>query len=162
MKWILRYLKGSQELSLFFGKGNSLQGYVYADLGGDVDSSRSTTGYVFTCGGTTISWISQLKKVLDLSTTEAEYIAITEAGKEMVWLEDFLEDMDRKREDALLHSDSQSAIHLANNPVFHDRTKHIPLKYHFFRTLIQDGILTLQKIIGTKNPIDMLTNPMVI
>ena len=80
----------------------------------------------------------------------------------MVWLTDFLEEIDRKREEELLHSDSQSAIHLAKNPAFHTRMKHIHLKYHFVRSLIQDGLLTLQKIRGTNNPADMLTKPMVI
>ncbi len=57
----------------------------------------------------------------------------------------------------MLHSDSQSVIHLAKNSTFHSRTKHIDLRYHFIRLLIQDGVLKLVKIVGSKNPADMLT-----
>ena len=89
--WILRYLRGTSGMSLCFGRGDpNLQGYVDSDLGGDVDTRRSTTGYVYTFGGTAVSWVSQLQKLVALSTTEAEYVAITEASKEMLWLNNFL------------------------------------------------------------------------
>ena len=84
------------------GSSLTLQGYVDADFAGDIDSRKSTTGFVFTLGGTAISWASNLQKIVTLSTTEAKYVAATEAGKEM-----------------LLHSDSQSAIFLAKNSAFH-------------------------------------------
>ena len=58
---------------------------------GDKDSRKSTTGYVFTIGGTIISWISKLQKIVALSTTEAEYVVATEASKEMIWLQRFME-----------------------------------------------------------------------
>ena len=64
---------------------------------GDKDSRRSTAGYVFTIGGTTVSWISKLQKVVSLSTTEVEYVAATEASKEMIWLQRFMEEMGKNR-----------------------------------------------------------------
>jgi hypothetical protein len=60
-----------------------------------------------------------------------EYVAVTEAGKKMVWLQGFLDELGRKNEKGILHSDSQSAIFLAKNPAYHSRTKHIQLRYHF-------------------------------
>ncbi|RVW24170.1 Retrovirus-related Pol polyprotein from transposon TNT 1-94 [Vitis vinifera] len=85
IKWILRYLKGSLDTCLCFtGASLKLQGYVDADFAGDIDSRKSTTGFVFTLGGTAISWTSNLQKIVTLSTTEAEYVAATEAGKEMI------------------------------------------------------------------------------
>ncbi|PHT25114.1 hypothetical protein T459_35759 [Capsicum annuum] len=85
VKWLLRYLKGISSTSLCFGNGKMiLQGFVDADLSGDVDSSMSTSGYIYTVGGTTVSWMSRLQKCVALSSTEAEYVAITEAGKEMI------------------------------------------------------------------------------
>ncbi|RVW74857.1 Retrovirus-related Pol polyprotein from transposon TNT 1-94 [Vitis vinifera] len=82
VKWILRYLKGSLDTCLCFtGVSLKLQGYVDADFAGDIDSRKSTTGFVFTLGGTAISWVSNLQKIVTLSTTEAEYVAATEAGK---------------------------------------------------------------------------------
>ena len=92
VKWLLRYLRGTSSTSLCFGKGNvTLQGFVDADLGGDVDSSKSTSGYIYTIGGTAVSWMSRLQNCVSLSSTEADYVAIAEAGKEMIWLADYLE-----------------------------------------------------------------------
>jgi hypothetical protein len=101
------------------------------DMAGDKDSRRSTTGYVFTIGGTAVSWISKLQKVVALSTTEVEYVAATEASKEMIWLQRFMEELGKKQENNKLYCDSQSAIHLAKNSAFHSKTKHIQLRYHF-------------------------------
>ena len=85
MKWLLRYLRGTSSTSLCFGKGKvTLQVFVDADLGGDVDSSKSTPGYIYTIGGTIVSWMSRIRKCVSLSSTEAEYVAIAEAGKEMI------------------------------------------------------------------------------
>ncbi|RVX07487.1 Retrovirus-related Pol polyprotein from transposon TNT 1-94 [Vitis vinifera] len=94
VKWILRYLKGSLDTCLCFtGASLKLQGYVDADFAGDIDSRKSTIGFVFTLGGTSISWASNLQKIVTLSTTEAEYVAATEAGKEMIWLHGFLDEL---------------------------------------------------------------------
>ncbi|KAL5848850.1 hypothetical protein ACOSQ4_006863 [Xanthoceras sorbifolium] len=158
VKWILRYLRGTTNKTLCFKGGDTtLTGYVDADLAGNVDIRKSTTGYVYTLGGTAVSWVSQLQKIVALSTTEAEYVAVTEASKEMVWLQSFLGELGKKQEDNVLYCDSQSAIHLAKNPSFHSRTKHIQLRYHFIRSLLEDGILKLEKISGAQNPADMLT-----
>jgi hypothetical protein len=126
VKWILRYLRGTTTHALCFGGSDTfLQGYVDSDMAGDKDSRRSTTGYVFTIGGTTISWILKLQKVVALSTTEAEYVAATEASKEMIWLQRFMEELGKKQENSRLYCDSESAIHLAKNSSFHSKTKHI-------------------------------------
>ena len=96
-KWILRYLRGTTNHALCFGGSNIvLQGYVYYDMVGDKDSTRSTKTCVFTVGGTIISWISKLQKVVSLSTTEVEYVATTEASKEMIWLQRFMEELGKK------------------------------------------------------------------
>ncbi|RVW71154.1 Retrovirus-related Pol polyprotein from transposon TNT 1-94 [Vitis vinifera] len=158
VKWILRYLKGSLDTCLCFtGASLKLQGYVDADFASDIDSRKSTTGFVFTLGGTTISWTSNLQKIVTLSTTEAEYVAATETVKEMIWLHGFLDELGKKQEMGILHSDSQSAIFLAKNSTFHSKSKHIQTKYHFIRYLVEDKLVILEKICGSKNPADMLT-----
>jgi hypothetical protein len=126
-------------------------------MAGDKDSRRSTIGYVFTIGGTTVSWISKLQKVVALSTTEAEYVVATEASKEMIWLQRFMEELGKKQENSRLYYDSVSAIHLAKNSAFHLKTKHIQLRYHFIRSTLEDGHLKLEKIHTSHNPADMLT-----
>ena len=163
VKWILRYLRGTTGKALCFKGGDTiLTSYVDVDLAGNVDIRRSTTGYVYTLGGTAVSWGSQLQKIVALSTTEVEYVVVTDVSKEMVWLQSFLEELDKKQEDNVLYCDCQSAIHLAKNPSFHSRTKHIQLRYHFIRSLLEDGILKLEKISGAQNPADMLTKTVTI
>ena len=126
-------------------------------MAGDIDGRRSTTGYVFIVSDTAVSWISKLQNIVALSTTEAEYVAATEASKEMIWMQRFMEELEKKQEDCKLYNDSQSAIHLAKNSAFHSRTKHIQLRYHFIRSVLEDGQLKLEKIHTSQNPADMLT-----
>ena len=91
VKWLLRYLRGTSGTSLCFGKGKvTLQGFVEDDLGGDVDLRKSTSGYIYTTGRTTVSCMSRIQKCVSLSSTEVEYVVIAEAGKEIIWLEDYL------------------------------------------------------------------------
>jgi len=92
-----------------------------------------------------------------LSTTEAEYVAIMEASKEFIWLKRLMEELGKVQEDAKLWSDSQSAIHLAKNSAYHSRTKHIKLRYHFIRSMLEDGSVSLEKIHMSQNPTDMFT-----
>ena len=147
VKWILRYLRGTTNQALCFGGSNiSLQGYVDADMVGDRDNKRSTTGYVFNVGGTTFSWVSKIQGATILSTTEAEYVVATETSKEMIWLQMFMDELGKKHDMGTLYIDSQSAIHLAKNSAFHSRTKHLQLKYHFVWSVLEDGQLKLEKI----------------
>ena len=82
VKWILRYLRGTATHALCFGGSDTfLQGYVDLDMEGDKDSRRSSIGYVFIIGGTAVSWVSKLQKVVALSKTVVEYVAATEASK---------------------------------------------------------------------------------
>ena len=97
VQWILRYLRGTTSHALFFGGSETvLQGYVDADMAGDKDNRRSTIGYVFIVGGTKLSLISKLQKVIALSTTKAECVAAIETNKEMIWLQRFVEKFGKK------------------------------------------------------------------
>ncbi|KAL5544141.1 hypothetical protein UlMin_007925 [Ulmus minor] len=96
MKWLLRYLKGSSDVGLIYKKmGNSiwLEGYSDSDYGVDWDKRRSITSYFFNLNGCCISWKAQLQPMVALSTTEAEYIAATEAIKEALWWKWLLEEL---------------------------------------------------------------------
>ena len=87
VKWIFKYMRGTSKLCLSFGKGNPvLEGYTDANMDGDLDGRKSTSGYLFTFVGGAISWKSKLQKCVALSTTEAEYIATTKAKKGIVWI----------------------------------------------------------------------------
>ena len=88
---------------------------------------------------------------------EAEYVVATVASKEMIWLQKFKEELGKKQENSRLYSDNQSSIHLAKKSTFHSRTKHIQLKHHFIRFVLDEEVLKLEKIHTRQNPADMLT-----
>ncbi|GJZ97608.1 gag-pol polyprotein [Tanacetum coccineum] len=93
VKRILRYIKGTSDVALCYGEsGLTVKGYVDSDYAGDLDGSKSTTGYVFTLFGGIVSWVSKLQSVVAMSTTEAEYVATAQASKEAVWLKMFIEE----------------------------------------------------------------------
>jgi hypothetical protein len=104
-----------------------------------------------------LCWALNLQKIFALSTTEVEYVAVVEAKKEIVWLQGFLDELGKKDKKRVLHSDSQSAIFLAKNTMYHSRMKRIQLKYHFIRSLLESEQLILEKIYGAENPANMLT-----
>ncbi|KAL0294148.1 UNVERIFIED_CONTAM: Retrovirus-related Pol polyprotein from transposon TNT 1-94 [Sesamum radiatum] len=160
LKWLLRYLNGSMNIGIKFSKLSDaveLVGYVDSNYANDRDSRRSTTSYVFTLCGACISWKSQLQNIVALSTTEAEYIATTEALKEAIWLKGLLDEIGFLKHKVTVFSDSQSSIQLCKNPVFHDRTKHIDVRYHFIRDIVGKDIINLEKIKSDENPADMGT-----
>lgn len=158
MKWIFRYLRGTSKLCLKFGDNRILlDGYTDADMAGDIDSRKSTSGFLMRLARGAISWQSKLQKCVALSTTEAEYIAATEACKDLLWLKEFLQELGLKQEKYVLYCDSQSAIHLSKNSSFHSRTKHIDVRYHWIREALDKKLLQLEKVHTDENGADMLT-----
>ncbi|MCO5551899.1 hypothetical protein L7F22_005406 [Adiantum nelumboides] len=147
VKGVLQYLNGTKDRCICFGKGKlSVVGYTDADYAGDLDKRRSTSGYLYTFAGGAISWLSRLQSCVTLSTTEAEYVAVSEACKEAIWLTCLVGDLGIVREIPVLHCDSQSAIQLARNLVFHAKTKHVDVRYHFIREVLEDKRLQLVKV----------------
>ena len=139
---VFRYLKGSINLGIKFD--GQLPSTVHgtksfhlpeslcdADWAGDPNTRRSTTGYVFKLAGGPISWKIRLQPTVALSSTEAEYRAITEAGQELLWLRNMLEMYGFKDQNpTVLQSDNLGAIHLTTKSIFHGRTKHIEIQHH--------------------------------
>ncbi|KAL4384756.1 hypothetical protein GQ457_15G014670 [Hibiscus cannabinus] len=164
VKWIFRYLKGTVGHGIVFGSQQHdplVVGYVDSDYAGDLDDRRSTTGYVFTLGGGPICWKSTVQPIVALSTTEAEYMAVAEAAKEALWLIGLVKELGLEQGGVQLHCDSQSAIHLAKNQVYHARTKHIDVRFYNIRELIASGEILLQKVHTANNATDMLTKTVV-
>ena len=131
VKWILRYLHGTIDMKLCFGGDKpNLVGYLDSDIVGDIDSKKSTSGYLINFAEGVVAWKSRLQRCVALSTTEAKFIAITDACKELLWLKKFLQELGFRQDNYSLLVDSQSAIHLGQNPTFHSRSKHIDVRYH--------------------------------
>uniref|UniRef100_H3H925 Integrase catalytic domain-containing protein n=1 Tax=Phytophthora ramorum TaxID=164328 RepID=H3H925_PHYRM len=135
LKRVLRYLQATPTHGLEFSQEDSVGmcGYSDADWAGDTKSRRSTSGYAFMMNGGCISWRSKKQRTVALSSTEAEYMALSEATQEAVWLKVFLCELGEMASDEAvkIYEDNQGSIALAKNPQFHKRTKHIDIRYHF-------------------------------
>ncbi|WVZ00077.1 hypothetical protein V8G54_026146 [Vigna mungo] len=153
LKWMLRYIRGSLS-------GGYIEGFVDSDFAGCMDTRKSRSGYVFTLFGTAVSWRSTLQSVVALSTTEAEYYALAEGVKEALWLKGLVRELGFHQKSVCVHCDSRSAIHLANHQIYHSRTKHIDVKLHFVRSIVESGDVQICKIASEENPADMLTKPL--
>ncbi|KAJ9546605.1 hypothetical protein OSB04_019148 [Centaurea solstitialis] len=150
---ILRYLKGTIFHGLYFCSTSSLilQGFSYADWDSDMTDRRSTTGFCFFLGDSLISWRSKKQSLTARSSTEAEYCALADTSQELIWLRWLLSDM------ALLWCDNTSAIQIAHNDVFHERTKHIEIDCHFVRQYVVRKTIQLQSISTDDQPADIFT-----
>ncbi|RVW46179.1 Retrovirus-related Pol polyprotein from transposon TNT 1-94 [Vitis vinifera] len=137
---------------------HSIRGYVDADYVGDLNDRRSTTGYVFTLGGGPICWKSMIQSLVALSTTESEYMAMVEVAKESLWLTSLVKELGIQQGGVQLYCDSQSAIYLAKNQVYHARTKHIDMRFHKIRELVSSGKLLLEKVHTSENAADTSEN----
>ena len=142
VKRLFHYIKGTLDFGLKYVASNkgdlSLQGYSDADWAGDVSTRKSTSGYVFKLGGATISWKSKRQSVVALSSTEAEYVALSSAAQETVWLRHLLSSIGfEQSHPTILYEDNQGAIALSKNPKDHPRTKHIDIKYHYIRECME-------------------------
>ncbi len=140
IKRLLRYINGRKENGITYHQGKGtllLEEHVDADWGGSEDR-KSTTGYLFTLNGAPISWMSKKQQTVALSSTEAEYIALTQATKEAIWFRAFLKDLGQEQKGpTIIYEDNKSAIALATNPINHQRTKHIDVQHHFVREKIK-------------------------
>ena len=121
----------------------TLKGYCDADWGGDVNSRRSTMGYVFFLGEGAISWSSKRQPTIALSTTEVEYMAASQSTKEAIWLRQLMADVGCVQERAtMIMCDNQGCIALAKNPKYHSRTEHIDVQHHFIREKVEEAGLS--------------------
>ena len=141
VKRLLRYIKGTLNFGLKFTtsenddeNGDELYGYSDANWAGDVDSRRSTSGYVFKVANSTVRWCSKKQASVTKSTTEAEYVALSQATQEAIWMRRLLSDIGCKSEEpTTMYEDNQGAIEISKNARFHNRTKHIDVRFHFVR-----------------------------
>ncbi|GAC1660287.1 MAG: hypothetical protein PVS3B3_30240 [Ktedonobacteraceae bacterium] len=161
VKRILRYLKGSKGYKLHLGgREIKLIGYSDANWGNDINTRKSTSGYVFYLGEGVICWSSKRQATVALSSTEAEYMALTHATKEAIWLRTLLEELGYVQETTTIYEDNQSSIALARNPVHHVRTKHIDIQHHFIREKVESKEVDLTYMPTDEMVGDALTKPL--
>ena len=162
-KHLLRYIRGTSDLCLTFD-GNSgkriVLGYADADWGGDLDTRRSTTSYVFKVYGVVVvAWKSRRQPTVALSTTEAEYMASADAARQAIWLRLLLDNLGLglKGKPFPILNDNAGTIALSKNPVYHKQSKHIGLRHHFLCEQVDKGTITLSHVSSAENIADCLT-----
>ncbi|KAL8145519.1 hypothetical protein AgCh_003617 [Apium graveolens] len=160
-KRILRYIKGTLNFGLVYtacSGSDSVTGYSDNDLAGHVDDRKSTGGMVFYLNKRLITWSSQKQKSVALSSCEAEFMAATAASCQAIWLRRLVSHVTGAYiEPVLLYIDNKSAIDLAKNPVFHGRSKHIDIRYHFIRECVENGEIVIKHISTDLQCADVLT-----
>jgi hypothetical protein len=163
LKNVFRYLKELKKLGLIYEKSSSryISGYCDADYAGDIGTAKSTSGLSFYLASCLFSWKSKLQSIIAQSTTEAEYMAINSAFKEAVYIKQLLTELGYYIQERFpVYTDNNGALLLANNSQFHERTKHIAVKYHYVRDLINQGEIDLIYIKGSKQKADGFTKPL--
>ena len=144
LKRVLRYLKGTTNHGILYQRQETtpeseLIGFADADWAGDVTDRRSTSGYVFCLSGGAISWRSKKQDCVALSTAEAEYVALSSAGQESVWLRKLTAELGQvSSHPTTIYEDNQSAISMRKNPQYHGRAKHIDIRHHYIREQVSN------------------------
>jgi hypothetical protein len=155
---LLRYLKGTKHFKISYGGGHlNPLGFPDADFANRIEDRKSVTGYVWFMNNGMIMWISHTQNTVALSTKDAEYIALSECSREAIARSQFLKELQISHEIPALLCDNTSAITIARNPVHHHRTKHIDIKYHYVRHVLQEGQITIDHIESEHQPADILT-----
>lgn len=148
-KRILRYLQGTKSFGIKYEKEESskLVGFTDSDWAGSQDDRSSTSAYIFCIGSKPVSWSSKKQNSVALSSSEAEYISAYEAAREAVWLRGILKILQQNVSDPTpIFCDNQSAISMTKNPVFHARSKHIELRHHYIRDIVQKKKIFLKYV----------------
>ena len=160
---LLSYIRLETKIGLKYRKeaGANLRGYADSDWANCKDTRKSTGGWIFMFAGAPISWSSKRQTTVALSTLDAEYIAACEAAREAVWLKGFINDLGIKTiqiDKIPIYIDNEGAYKLTKNPEFHNRSKHIDIKYHYIREKVVDSKEIETFPIGTRDNIaDILT-----
>jgi hypothetical protein len=158
----MKYLKGTRLAFIEYHKKGSRDptGYSDADWAQNKGDRKSVTGYIFEMAGAPVTWSSKGQATIALSSTEAEYVALTATAREAIWLRSVLAEMGRPaRRGTTIYEDNESAMKLVNNPVLHARSKHIDICHHAVRQFAKDGKIVVERKPTDVMVADMLTKP---
>ena len=162
LKRIIKYVKTTAKFGVLYSKDTSdvLTRYSDIDWAGNADDRKSTSGGCFYVGNNLVSWMSKKQNSISLSTAEAEYITAGNCCTQLLWMQKFLHDYGICQEHFTIYCDNISAINIFKNLVQHSRTKHIEIRHHFIRELVEDGTLTLEFIHTDDQKANLFTKPL--
>jgi hypothetical protein len=168
LKRILRYLAGTKSYGITYtnpqesanDNPNIISGYADAAFANQ-DDCKSTSGYVFLASGGAITWRSKKLTMVAQSSTEAEYVALAEAAREASWLRNLFEELGfPQTHPTIIRGDNNGSIAMARNPQFHQRSKHIEIRWHFIRDLISKNIISIEECRDPEQTANVLTKPL--
>lgn len=160
-KRVLRYLKGTVDYCITYKKtGLSVTGFADADWASNEIDRRSYTGYVFKIGNSITCWESRKQRTVALSSTEAEYMSLSDACKQALFIKTFLHECIGSNIEITIFNDNQSALKLTESSMFHGRSKHIDIRHHFVREAVSNGAVKINYMPTSKMTADVLTKPL--
>ena len=162
VKRIIKYVDVTCDYGLFYSKESnlSLAGFFDFDWVGNADDKKSTIGGYFNVEANLVAWMSKKQNSMSLSTAEAEYIAAGSCCSQLIWMRKVLTDYGIFQDTMVVYFDNSSAIDISKNPVQHSKTKHIEIRYHFIRDLVERKIMCLEYIPTERQNADIFTKPL--
>ena len=154
---IFKYLKGTINYALNFTRDSNIQAFTDADYAGDLDTRRSTTGFLITIGNTPTSWCSKLQHCVSTSTAEAEYYSLSECCKQAMWYINLLKELKLNIYNIKINIDNKAAIYNAKNQSINPKTKHMDIRVHYIRELVKNKKIELNYIKSQHNLADSFT-----
>ena len=162
IKRIIKYVGGTCDYGLFYSKGSNLPlvGFSDSDWASNTDDRKSTTGGCFYVGANLVAWMSKKQNFVSLSTAEAKYIAAGSCCSQLLWMKKLLNDYGISQDTMVVYCDNSSAIDISKNPIQHSKSKHIEIRYHFIRDLVERKIVCLECIPIERQNTDIFTKPL--
>ncbi|CAM9000587.1 unnamed protein product [Rhodiola kirilowii] len=162
VKRIVKYVCGTVNFGIWYTKDTNphLVGFCDADWAGNAEDRKSTSGGCFFLGNNLVSWFSKKQNSILLSTAEAEYIAAGSCCTQLLWMKQMLSEYGVEQKEMIMYCDNMSAISISKNPVQHSRTKHIDIRHHFIRELVEQKVVSLQHVTTDKQLAVIFTKPL--
>lgn len=158
---VLRYLSGTRDLAITYGLNKNSSIIGFSDWAGDLDDRHSTTGYIFKMAGGPIAWSSHKQHTVAVSTTQAEYQALSTASAHALWIENVIDQLQFDCKPPIpIYVDNKGAVDLSHNPTHHKRTKHINIIHHTIQERVENGQVNVIHISTANNVSDVLTKPL--
>ena len=154
---ILRYLKGTDKYGIYFNKNSNIKAFVDSDYGGDLETRRSTTGFLIKFGTAPTSWCSKLQKCISTSTAESEYYSLSECGKHCMWYLNLLKELNININSIEVNVDNIAAIYNAKNQTINPKTKHVDIRVHYIREIVKKNKINLNYVKSENNIADGFT-----
>ncbi|CAM8975395.1 unnamed protein product [Rhodiola kirilowii] len=162
VKQIIKYVCGTANFGIWYTKDTNpyLVGYGNANWAGNAEDRKSTSGGCFFLGNNLVSWFSKKQNSISLLTAEVEYIAAGSCCTQLLWMKQMLSEYGVAEEEMTLYCDNMSTISISKNPVQHSRMKHIDIRHHFIRELVEQKVVTLKHVTTDKQLADIFTKPL--